>query len=136
MPQIDKVAYFAQVLWVFGLFVAFYAIISVEVLSGISTVYSVRKHIKSQCTKYGSELSQENVDMEFNYNSLIKHSCAESKKVLNKSVLACQTWAKDASQEVTTSSGMADVNNKLIVASQDLAAQRYIFNDCLNGSSK
>ena len=87
MPQIDKVAYFAQVLWVFGLFVAFYAIISVEVLSGISTVYSVRKHIKSQCTKYGSELSQENVDMEFNYNSLIKHSCAESKKVLNKSVL-------------------------------------------------
>jgi F-type H+-transporting ATPase subunit b len=102
MPQLDKVTFFSQFLWLVIIYVGFYLLILKSFLPKLSRILKVRQKKISLSQQGSNVLLEEREKVGDSLNTLIEQGATTSKKMFQENLYTTHLWldqvVKDANQ--------------------------------------
>lgn len=96
MPQLDKVTFFSQFLWLFIFYVGFYLVILKHFLPKLSRILKVRQKKVSHSQGGSAVLLQERDKVAGSLDTLIEQGVGTSKRLFQENLEKTQAWLDNA----------------------------------------
>ena len=100
MPQLDFVTMFSQLFWLFIIFMTFYVIVGKNLLPAIVQVKKARNKRLQQGNQQLDDLASERANTTLAYEEKVLKSLAESRILLNKTVVRGDEWLINSTHEL------------------------------------
>lgn len=100
MPQLDKVTFFSQYLWLVIFFLGFYFFVLKIVLPTIVTIFKVRKRKLEALGLEVVELKKEESTILSNYDSVLVDSFNSSRDIFNNIIYKSNEWIESSSHNI------------------------------------
>ncbi len=127
MPQLDKVTFFSQFLWLTIFYLGFYLVILKHFLPKLSRILKVRQKKVSHSQEGSTALLQEKEKVGGSLNMLIEQGIGTSKKLFQENLEKTQSWLdnvvkdtnratlRNANQSYIASLGEKSISQNLVV---------------------
>lgn len=115
MPQLDKVTFFSQFLWLSIFYVGFYLVILKHFLPKLSRILKVRQKKVSHSQEGSTALSQEKEKVGGSLNTLIEQGVGTSKRLFQENLEKTQAWLDKVVKD-TNQTALRDANESYIAS--------------------
>ena len=127
MPQLDKVTFFSQFLWLTIFYLGFYLVILKHFLPKLSRILKVRQKKVSHSQEGSTALLQEKEKVGGSLNMLIEQGVGTSKRLFQENLEKTQSWLdnvikdtnrttlRNANQSYIASLGEKSISQNLVV---------------------
>lgn len=128
MPQLDKVTFFSQYLWLVIFFLSFYFFVLKVVLPTIVTIFKVRKRKLEEIATDVVTLRQEESSILSNYDAVLIESFNSSRDIFSSVISHSNAWI-DSSARAINKTALLDVNTKYLNTINDINKEYLAFNN-------
>lgn len=127
MPQLDKVSFFSQYLWLVIFFLTFYFFVLKIALPTIVTIFKVRKRKIQLMAAEVIYLKKEESSILSNYDAVLIDSFNTSRDIFNSVIMASNNWIHDSSRQINKTE-LLDVNERYLQTINDINKEYIAFN--------
>ena len=127
MPQLDKVTFFSQYLWLVLFFLGFYFFVLKIVLPTIVTIFKVRKKKIEAIAIEIESLKKEESTILSTYDSVLIDSFNSSREIFNNVVSVSNTWIDDSARKINKTA-LLEANERYLNTINDINKEYIAFN--------
>lgn len=127
MPQLDKVSFFSQYLWLVIFFLTFYFFVLKIALPTIVTIFKVRRRKIQLMAAEVIHLKKEESSILSNYDAVLIDSFNTSRDIFNSVITASNNWIHDSSRQINKTE-LLDVNERYLQTINDINKEYIAFN--------
>ena len=127
MPQLDKVTFFSQYLWLVLFFLGFYFFVLKIVLPTIVTIFKVRKKKLEAIAIEIESLKKEESTILSTYDSVLIDSFNSSREIFNNVVSVSNTWIDDSARKINKTA-LLEANERYLNTINDINKEYIAFN--------
>jgi F0F1-type ATP synthase membrane subunit b/b' len=127
MPQLDKVSFFSQYLWLVIFFLTFYFFVLKIALPTIVTIFKVRRRKIQLMAAEVIHLKKEESSILSNYDAVLIDSFNTSRDIFNSVIIASNNWIHDSSRQINKTE-LLDVNERYLQTINDINKEYIAFN--------
>lgn len=126
MPQLDKVTFFSQYLWLVIFFLTFYFFVLKIVLPTIVTIFKTRKKKLDAMAAEVANLKKEESSILSNYDAVLIDSFSNSKEVFSNVISKSNKWIDDSVRNINKTS-LLEVNKKYLQTINEINKEQIAF---------
>lgn len=127
MPQLDKVTFFSQYLWLVIFFLTFYFFVLKIALPTIVTIFKVRKRKIQLMAAEVTNLKKEESSILSNYDAVLIDSFHTSREVFNSVIATSNAWIQESSRKINKTD-LLEVNEKYLNTINEINKEYIAFN--------